>query len=65
MKRLTISVDDDDYQKLKSIAKQRKPKLSMQYVVEYAIQEFLSKADDARLTPRVGNPIQNQRGERS
>lgn len=41
MKRFSITLEIDDYRKMKSIAENHKPRLSLQYVVQYAVKLFL------------------------
>jgi len=64
MKRFTISVEQDDYKRLKALAQSAKPRLSLQYVVNFAIQEFLHRAEDPQLDLSLGNPIHRQGSRR-
>ena len=57
MKRFSISVDDRDYKRLRALARTAKPRLSIQYVVNYAIHELLRRADDPGLGTALGNPV--------
>lgn len=41
-KRFSVSLDVDDYQALKQIAKNQRPSLSLQYIVSYALTEFIA-----------------------
>ena len=60
MKRFSISVDEQDYRRLKALAQSRKPKLSLQYVVNFAIQELLRRADDPQLRLSLGDPLESR-----
>jgi len=60
MKRFTISVEQEDYKRLKLLAQSAKPRLSLQYVVNFDIQEFLHRAEDPQLSLSLGNPIDRQ-----
>jgi hypothetical protein len=50
MKRFTVSLEPRDYDTLRQIAKAQRPPLSLQYVVRYALQEFLDKHEGRQLT---------------
>lgn len=56
VKRFSVSLAADDYAALNSIASNHRPKLSLRYVVEYAIQQFLERAKDPAFRIRVGDP---------
>ena len=40
-KRFSVSLDADDYADLKRIANAQKPPLSLQYLVSYALSDFI------------------------
>lgn len=42
-KRFSVTLDERDYEALRQIAESRKPPLSLQYVVSFALTEFISK----------------------
>ncbi len=41
-KRFSVSLEREDYDALRKIADAQKPPLSLQYVVSYALNEFIS-----------------------
>lgn len=41
-KRFSVSLDTDDYRALKHLAESQKPPLSLQYIVSYALTEFIA-----------------------
>src|SRR5206468_2567748 len=61
-KRFSLSLDEADYSRLRAIAKQHKPPLTLQYVVNYAIQRLLIEADDPQLRLELGSPLGRRRG---
>lgn len=56
-KRFTISLDGGDYERLLALAGEHKPPLTLQYVVNYAIQRLLSDANDPQLALQLGDPL--------
>lgn len=42
-KRFSVTLDDSDYEALKRIADSQKPPLSLQYVVAFALTDFITK----------------------
>jgi hypothetical protein len=60
-KRFTVSLDAADYERLRALAAEHRPPLSLQYVVNYAIQEFLARADEAPLDVDLGDPLKGER----
>ena len=50
MKRFTVSLEQRDYDVLLHIAQSQRPRLSLQYVVRYALQEFLDRHEGRQLT---------------
>ncbi|HZT42046.1 MAG TPA: hypothetical protein VFA07_07640 [Chthonomonadaceae bacterium] len=58
-KRFTITIKLEDYQRLKAIAEGdgHRPRLSVNYVVLYAIKLLFSKAEDANFVSRLGDPL--------
>jgi hypothetical protein len=57
LKRFTISLKLEDYKSLVNLAHQHRPRLSLQYVVEFAIQCLLTKARDPQTSLQLGNPF--------
>ena len=53
MKRFTVSVDPRDYEALRKMAEAHRPPLSLQYVVRYALQEFLDRHEGGQLTLKL------------
>jgi|TARA_R110002072_G_scaffold19100_30_gene71224 hypothetical protein len=48
-KRFSVSLDVEDYAALKSIADAQKPPLSLQYLVSYALNEFIDSHKDKQV----------------
>jgi len=61
MRRFTVSLEEEEYDRLKEIADRHRPRLSLQYVVQYAIQHLLRDAQDPRLVLRLGDPLRRER----
>ncbi len=53
-KRLTVSFDEGDYERLKKLADNHRPRLTLQYVVEYSVQLVLERAQDPQFARRLG-----------
>jgi hypothetical protein len=53
MKRFTVSLEPGDYDALRRIAESHRPPLSLQYVVRYALQEFLDRHAGRQLTLKL------------
>ena len=53
MKRFTVSLEQQDYDSLHRIAQSQRPRLSLQYVVRYALQEFLDRYEGRQLTLKL------------
>jgi len=53
MKRFTVSLEPRDYDALRGIAESHRPPLSLQYVVRYALQEFLDRHEGRQLTLKL------------
>jgi hypothetical protein len=60
-RRFTVSVSPEDYEKLKELADSHKPRLTLQYVVNYAIRLLLEQAEDPQLRLTLGNPTEPSR----
>ncbi|HPC51858.1 MAG TPA: hypothetical protein PLV05_02025 [Verrucomicrobiota bacterium] len=56
-KRFSVSVSGVDYRKLQRIAHSHRPAFSLQYIVNWAIQGVLDRADDPQLLLELGNPL--------
>lgn len=64
VKRFTISLPEDAYERLRELAEGRQPPLSLRYVVEYAVRELIGRADDGQLPLDFGNPVASRKAER-
>jgi len=53
-------MEEQDYRQLKALAERSKPRLSLQYVVNFAIQELLRRADDPQLRLSLGDPLESR-----
>ena len=49
MKRFSVSLETEEYDELRRIARTHRPPLSLQYVVRYALKEFLDEYGDGQL----------------
>lgn len=55
----SVRLEPEDYRRLKNLAESRRPTLSLQYVVEYAIQQVLEKADDPQFQLELRDPTRH------
>jgi len=55
--RLSISLEPEDHARLKALVEGRHPRLSMQYVIEFAIAQLLDQDREAQLPLSFGNPL--------
>lgn len=53
MKRFTVSLEPRAYDALRRIAESQRPPLSLQYVVRYALEEFLDQQEGRQLTLKL------------
>lgn len=53
MKRFTVSLELQEYEALRRVAEAQRPPLSLQYVVRYALQEFLDRHEGRQLTLKL------------
>lgn len=53
MKRFTVSVEPAQYAQLRRIAVTHRPRLSLQYVVRYALQKFLDENKGRQLSLKL------------
>jgi hypothetical protein len=51
-RRFSVTVDAIEYDRLVKIAEDHKPRLTLQYVVQYAIQTFLHDVDSDKSSVR-------------
>jgi len=54
-----------DNQKLLRIGKRQKPPLTKQYLVNWAVQKLLLRAEDRKLDRELGNPFDDRKNEQS
>jgi hypothetical protein len=53
MKRFTVSVEEAEYAELRRIAQTHRPRLSLQYVVRYALQKFIDENKSKQLSLKL------------
>ena len=63
-KRFSITLDLRDYERLRELARKHKPRLTFQYVCQYAIQSLLERADDPQFRLQFGDPLDHARSKR-
>lgn len=56
-RRFTVTLSEEDYQKLHQIATNQRPPLTLQYVVNWGIQRILERVEDPQLMLELGNPV--------
>jgi hypothetical protein len=56
-RRFSVSLEVRDYEALVAVTKRHKPPLTLQYVVNFALQRFLKEAKDPQLLLQLGNPL--------
>lgn len=59
-KRFSVSLEEEDHERVRALAKDHKPELTMSYVVEYAVRQFLERAEDPQLALRLRNPLPDE-----
>jgi hypothetical protein len=60
-KRFTVRLSQADYQKLVAIGDRHRPRLTRQYLVNWAIQRLLDRATDPQLDLELGDPLQKEK----
>jgi len=55
--RFSVSLDNDIYFKLKEVGETQSPKLTLQYLVNYAILNFLDNTENPQLTLGLEDPL--------
>ena len=60
-KRFTVSLSKPDYKRLQQIAKGHRPRFTLQYIVNWAIQGILERAEDPQFMLELGNPLAKKR----
>ncbi len=53
MKRFTVSLELRTYDALRQVAASQRPPISLQYVVRYALEEFLDRHEGRPLTLKL------------
>ena len=53
MKRFTVSLEPRAYDALRQVADSQRPPISLQYVVRYALEEFLDRHQGRPLTLKL------------
>lgn len=56
-KRLTVSLEEEDYERLRTLAEGHRPPLSLGYVVRYAVRLLLERNQDPQLSLELGDPL--------
>ena len=46
IKRITVSLEEDDYYRLVSLVEGRRPRLTLRYAIEYAVKDLLKRAEN-------------------
>lgn len=53
MKRFTVSLEPRAYDALRQVADSQRPPISLQYIVRYALEEFLDRHQGRPLTLKL------------
>lgn len=56
-KRFTVTLDRRDYDDLVSLKDRHRPPLTLQYLINYAVQRLLRDAKDPQLALKMRNPL--------
>jgi hypothetical protein len=59
-KRFSVTLDRPDYDALLALAERHKPPLTLQYVVNFAIQRLLKDADQPQVVLSLTDPTQGR-----
>lgn len=54
--RLSVPLDPGDHQRIRSLAEDHQPAVSMGYVINYAVRLLLEEPDNAILAQRIRTP---------
>lgn len=60
LKRFTVSISEEDYERLRILAEDHRPPLSRGYVVRYAVRMLLDRAEDPQLSLQLGDPLTDE-----
>lgn len=55
-KRFSVTLDADDYERLKKLCDSCRPPMSLRYVVGFAVRQFLDQAKDPKITRALTDP---------
>lgn len=56
-KRFSVSLPIGTYKKLKSLGQKQDPSLSLTYMINFAVNDLLKRAEDHQLHLDFGNPL--------
>jgi hypothetical protein len=56
-KRYSVSLEQEDYERLRRLADGHKPRLTMQYLTEYAVRLLLERAEDPQGRLELADPV--------
>ena len=56
-RRFTVSLSEEDYDRLLKLANAHRPPFTLQYLVDYGIQRLLDHENDPQLMMDLGNPV--------
>ena len=59
-RRFTITLDDVAYRRLKALAEEHDPPLSLNYVMQYATKLLLERADDSQSVFDFADPTRRK-----
>ena len=57
VKRFSVSLGADEYERLRDLAARQRPPLRLSYVVAYAVHQLLQQADAGQLPLDFGRPV--------
>jgi len=60
LKRFTVSISEEDAERLRVLAENHRPPLSQSYVVRYAVRMLLDRAEDPQLSFQLGDPLTDE-----
>lgn len=56
-KRFSVSLPAGTYKKLKSLGQNQDPSLSLTYMINFAVNDLIKRAEDPQLKLDFGNPL--------
>jgi predicted HicB family RNase H-like nuclease len=57
----TVRIDPDDHRRLAELADSRRPHLPLNYLIQYAVQDLLRKAEDPQFVLSLRDPLDTLR----